>query len=98
MSPFYFILIWSGFIPDAWHRLTSVKSASFFTSELNSPKSVPFYRPESLGPQHEDMEFYLSGKNIFGLKGPIIEMEYKQKVLEIASERDNDLLEYAIYL
>jgi len=94
-------MTWSGFIPDAWQRLTSMKNARFFTSELNSMKSVPFYRPESLGSQHEDhedMEFYLSGKNIFGLKGPIIEMEYKQKVLEIASERDNDLLEYAIYL
>ena len=44
------------------------------------------------------MEFYLSGKNIFGLKRPIIEVEYRQKILEIASERDNDLLEYAIYL
>jgi len=30
--------------------------------------------------------------------GPIIEVEYRQKILEIASERDNDLLEYAIYL
>ncbi len=59
-----------------------------------SLKSVPFYRPEPLGPQHEDMKFYLSGKNIFGPKGPIIEVEYRQKILEIASERDNDLLEW----
>ena len=43
------------------------------------------------------MEFYLSGKNNFGPERPIIGVEYRQKRLEIASERDKDLSEFATY-
>ena len=53
---------------------------------------------EPLRPQHVDMEFYLYGKNIFGLERPSIEAQYRQKKLEIASERDKDMLEFSICL
>jgi hypothetical protein len=96
MFPFYFNLVW--IYTRCLAALNQREKRQIFHVRVEFNEEVPFYRPESLGSQHEDMEYYLSGKNIFGLKGPIIEMEYKQKVLEIASKRDNDLLEYAIYL
>jgi len=42
--------------------------------------------------------FIFPERIFLALRGPIIEVEFRQKILEIASERDNDLLEYAIYL